>query len=244
MMQEKALRFQLSGKTAMFKKPDVNTYAYFTYNNIHKVALLGLLGAVIGLGGYARQKKQESYPEFYDKLKHLKISIIPDLNKHGIYAKKIQTFNNSVGYASFEEGGNLVVREQWLEDPSWTIYLYDDKSSAFEEVADVLRNQKAVYIPYLGKNDHPACITDVQKVEIKKSKERHIHSLVVGEEVETVTEDFFVTPYYFKEIAPIGMKETYNFYEFAPAILTNNTYIFNEEKQNIYRDGESVVFFY
>ncbi len=243
-MRESALKFQLSGKTAMFKKPDVNSYAYFTYNNIHKVALLGLLGAVIGLGGYAQQGKQESYPEFYDKLKHLKISIIPDLDKHGIYTKKIQTFNNSVGYASFEEGGNLVVREQWLEDPTWTIYLYDDKSSAFEKIADALINRKAEYIPYLGKNDHPANIAKVKPVDIEKTKERNIHSLVVGEGIETVMEDPFVTPYYFKEIAPIGMNETYNFYEFAPTILTNNSYIFKEEKQNIYRDNDNVVFFY
>ena len=38
------LRFSLSGKTAFFKKPEVNTYFYFTYGNIHKVALLGIFG--------------------------------------------------------------------------------------------------------------------------------------------------------------------------------------------------------
>ena len=38
------LRFSLSGKTAFFKKPEVNTYYYFTYGNIHKVALLGIFG--------------------------------------------------------------------------------------------------------------------------------------------------------------------------------------------------------
>ena len=60
---QKAIKFKLSGKTAFFKKPDVNEYAYFTYNNIHKIALLGMLGAVIGLGGY-NQQKENKYPEF------------------------------------------------------------------------------------------------------------------------------------------------------------------------------------
>ena len=46
----KAISFILSGKTACFRKPDVNQFAYFTYNNIHKPALLGLFGAVIGFG--------------------------------------------------------------------------------------------------------------------------------------------------------------------------------------------------
>ena len=39
------------------------------------------------------------YPEFYNKLKDLKISIKP-LSQNGYFNKKIQVFNNSVGYAN------------------------------------------------------------------------------------------------------------------------------------------------
>lgn len=51
----KAVRFTLSGKSAFFKKPEVNTYYYFTYGQIHKVALLGMLGAIAGYNGYAQK---------------------------------------------------------------------------------------------------------------------------------------------------------------------------------------------
>lgn len=165
----KAISFKLSGKTACFRKPDVNVYAYFTYNNIHKPALLGLLGATIGLGGYTKLfdnnrdlKKgalgyDDGYPEFYEKLQNLKVSITP-LAPNGYFSKKIQTFNNSVGYASFEQGGNLVVREQWLENPAWQIMILDDNSEMFQKISDYLLNGKAVFIPYLGKNDHFAKI--------------------------------------------------------------------------------------
>ena len=64
-----ALKFTLKGKTAFFKKPDVNTYFYFTYGNIHKVAILGVLGAVLGLKGYNNQEKNNEYPEFMKNLK-------------------------------------------------------------------------------------------------------------------------------------------------------------------------------
>lgn len=47
-----ALKFTLSGKTAFFKRPEVNTYYYFTFGNIHKVALLGIFGAILGYQGY------------------------------------------------------------------------------------------------------------------------------------------------------------------------------------------------
>lgn len=54
-----ALQFTLSGKDAFFKKPEVNTYHYYTFGQIHKVVLLGMFGAILGYGGYA-QKKWES----------------------------------------------------------------------------------------------------------------------------------------------------------------------------------------
>ena len=148
----KALRFLLRGKTAFFKQPDVNTYCYYTYGCIHKVALLGIFGAMMGFRGYNGQTKAETYPEFYEKLKNLKVSICP-LNEKGYIPKKVQTFNNSVGYASKEEGGNLIVKEQWLENPKWEItFLIDDSQS--RELAERILESRFEFLPYLGKNDH------------------------------------------------------------------------------------------
>ena len=85
----KALKFNLSGKTAFFKKPDVNSYIYFTYGNIHKIAIMGIIGSCLGLGGYNQQTKEEDYPQFYEKLKDLNIAIIPK-NEGGYISKKVQ----------------------------------------------------------------------------------------------------------------------------------------------------------
>lgn len=169
------LRFTLSGSNAFFKKPEVNSYCYFTYGNIHKVALLGMFGAILGYGGYTQQqgyqkkkksvKLEENYPEFYERLKELKISILP-IEKNGLIPKKIQIFNNSVGYASKEQGGNLIVKEQWLEHPKWEICLLLDCEEA-EKIKRALMAKKCVYYPYLGKNDHPADISDVSIEEAK-----------------------------------------------------------------------------
>ena len=63
-----AIKFNLSGKLAHFKNPENNYYIEFTYGNIHKPALLGLLGAMIGLRG-RKQAKNLGYIEYYKKLK-------------------------------------------------------------------------------------------------------------------------------------------------------------------------------
>ena len=50
-----ALKFRLKGKHAFFKIPAVNSYYYFTYAQIHKVALLGIFGAILGYDGYQQR---------------------------------------------------------------------------------------------------------------------------------------------------------------------------------------------
>lgn len=158
-----AIKFTLRGKTAFFKKPEVNSYLYFTYGHIHKVALLGIFGAILGYKGYNQMSKDDEYPEFYEKLKDIKVSIVPN-NKNGIIDKKVNIFNNSIGYASQEKGGNLIVKEQWLENPSWDIYLLlnDEESN---KIARALVNKKYIYLPYLGKNDHIAEVTSVKQIK-------------------------------------------------------------------------------
>lgn len=240
---QKAIKFKLFGKTAFFKKPEVNEYAYFTYNNIHKIALLGMLGAIIGLGGY-NQQKENTYPEFYEKLKDLKIAIVPNKDLKGIYPKKIQTFNNSVGYASNEEGGNLIVREQWLENPSWTIYLYNDEvidKKIYHRLREYLLKRKTVYIPYLGKNDHPATITEVEEIELKKEKLDYLDSIFL-ENIEINDFDSVdELPYLVKEIQPIKLQEQYNFYEYETFIYTN---YYLKDKIDGYKDGKVSLYFF
>ncbi len=171
-----AVKFELSGKTAFFKKPDVNSYIYFTYSNIHKIAILGVLGSILGLEGYAFQQDKD-YPDFYSKLSDMLISIVPK-NKEGFIPKKVQTFNNSVGYASKEQGGNLIVKEQWLENPKWNIYILLDDHLYVNELKDRLLNNRYEYIPYLGKNDHPALIDNVEIATLElKDKFSKIDSL-------------------------------------------------------------------
>lgn len=248
----KAISFELSGKTAMFKKPDVNQYAYFTYNNIHKPALLGLLGAILGLGGYIqlhnhnRGKKpnqsdyNHDYPEFYQKLQHLKISITP-LAPHGYFSKKVQVFNNSVGYASKEAGGNLIVREQWLENPKWKIMILDDGSEMYEKLKGYLLNKQSTFIPYLGKNDHPAKIDKAKEIDLSTElvldEGNYVDSLFIKKREIDGYEREGEIPFVFQEVSPMRLQEEYHFYEYETLCFSNceleempnNTFSFNQK---------------
>lgn len=222
------LKFTLKGKTAFFKKPEVNTYFYFTFGNIHKVALLGIFGAILGLRGYSNADyKSETYPEFYEKLRDLECSIVPT-NKVGFINKKIQLFNNSVGYASQEKGGNLIVKEQWLENPKWDVYVKLNSEIA-NELAESIINSRCIYIPYLGKNDHPADIVDATIIRDCSPIDQYesIDSLFIkdlvqyGDIEEFYEENFDVKVFKYEENLPIGLEEKTNMYFYETFVNTN-----------------------
>ena len=223
----KVLKFRLYGDNAFFKKPDVNTYLYFTYSNIHKVALLGILGAIVGYKGYNQMKKTDKYPEFYEKLKDIKVAIEPEEGSRGDFYKKVQVFNNSIGYYNKDKDErpcNLIVKEQWLEKPSWNIYVLVDSKDT-EKICDYITNYKSIFIPYLGKNDHIANIDEIEIYESEKAADEieSIDSLCPKSYVNfgDSVADMTYMPYKYKENLPIRFNEKTNMYEYETFIYTN-----------------------
>lgn len=258
------IKFTLEGRFGFFKKPDVNTYLYFTYGNIHKVALLGIFGAILGYRGYNQmsfnkkykkdfkgllENKEGFYPEFYEKLSHLKIGVTPievSINK------KVQVFNNSVGYASKEQGGNLIIKEQWLENPSWDIYIVVDDDES-RKLAKSLVDGSFVYIPYLGKNDHLADIKNVELIsEVKEANSLcNIDSLFVkgdfqiveNNDIDEFDESEEAIPIFkYEEKLPVSLDKNTNKYEFRSFIYTNANLI-KIGNANVYDIcGKNIVF--
>lgn len=261
------LQFTLGGRTAFFKKPDVNAYCYFTYGNIHKIALLGMFGAILGYGGYNQMKLQSGnkkeknksneqiYPEFYERLKDMKVSIIPENrnNSGGVFPKKMQVFNNSVGYASGEQGGNLVVKEQWMENPRWDI-CFEINSKETEELAQCLLEQRCIFIPYLGKNDHAA---EIEKVQCYNGIEHLQHFSTIdslcpkkdltlayddNEEREDGEDQDYKEIFKYEEKLPVGLNEITNNYEMESFVFTNMNVQGYGEKVYVV-NGKNIVFY-
>lgn len=260
----KTLKFKLGGTTAFFKKPDVNAYFYFTYGNIHKVALMGMFGAILGYGGYSKQYSEKAkYPEFYERLRNIKIGVVPLGSKTNMaegqdvyFTKKIQTFNNTVGYANLD--GNLIVNEQWLENPCWEIYLLLSGEEE-KKLADYILNYKTIFIPYLGKNDHPANIYEakIENAEDFRLKlPGKINSLFIKDFFNTyvseetkysvdIDDDFTETIFKYEERLPVSLEFSTNQYETKTFVYTNSDVIESKvEKGILYKCGKKVVFFF
>ncbi len=149
---KKLISFVVKAEKGFLKKPDINEGMYLTYNMLHKPAILGILGAIIGLKGY---KKNQEFGEYYLKLKHIPIGVEPIDAEKGNFQKTIVKYTNTTGFASNEAGGNLIIAEQTLIKPSYRIYLLLDTENENEKkLYHNIKEQKAEYLPYLGKNDY------------------------------------------------------------------------------------------
>jgi CRISPR-associated protein Cas5h len=163
--------FDIEAQFGFLKKPDINEGIYLTYNLIHKPALLGIFGAILGLDGYNTEgaMKPNEIPLYRNKLSDLKLAIRPLNSANGNFSKQVIKYTNTIGYASEEQGGVLIVEEQTLIKPCYRIFLLlDIESNEYHKgLLQRLKNNEAEYIPYLGKNDHQLWWYNFQEWEIE-----------------------------------------------------------------------------
>jgi CRISPR-associated protein Cas5h len=252
---QKLFSIDIKADFGLLKKPDTNEPVYLTFNMIHKPALLGIFGAIIGLEGF---KKNGELPEYYEKLKDLKIGIQPLKHESGNYQKTVITYNNTTGMASDEQGGNLMVSEQTLIAPSFRIFILTYENEYHQKLHEYLKENKAEYLPYLGKNDFSLWWDNYNEYDFKpyeakdsfsidsifikteklkgKVKEQDPFELIMSEKGSFI---------YFENL-PIGYQGKPLFqYEYSPFAFTDYPVIQNFKVENLYElnNNEKVQLF-
>ncbi len=230
---QKIISIDLYADFGMLKKPDTNEPIYLTFNMLHKPALLGILGAIIGEAGF---KRKGELPKYYLKLENLKVGIQPLKHEKGNFQKTVIAYNNTTGMASKETGGNLIVNEQTLIAPAFRCYfLLDMENDIHIKIDANLSKNIAEYLPYLGKNEfsiywkaykeYSDAIMFVPKDDFK------IISLYIKDEV--INENKVVQPFSPFDSVPRG--DSYIYFERLP-VAYNKTLLQYEYKNFAYTD--------
>lgn len=221
------LKFTLSGAKATFTRPYYNSY-YSTYSHIHKVALLGLLGAMIGI---RREITKDGTLLAYNELESLKIAIIP-------HKEQFPVIRNTITETSgmYNNGFTYVADYDELCNPAWDIYVYGNNNSHYEKVKEFILEKKSIYGIYLGKNHHFASILDPKILEgFTVSEINKIDSFFILDDIKT-EEDIDDDSYnrrYFIEPMPIAMDRKLNQYKIKDIVLTNETVTWCSNYENI-----------
>ncbi|MDQ1089908.1 type I-B CRISPR-associated protein Cas5b [Siphonobacter sp. SORGH_AS_1065] len=165
------ISFDLRADFGFFRKPDVNDGLQLSYNMLHKPALLGILGAIAGLKGYA-QKGQ--WPQYYKRLKDVQVGIEPlkPYHEKGNFTKTALKYTNTVGYANKAEdgksGANQIIHESTLRSPAYRVYvLLNEADELQHRLLTRIKNQEAEFVPYLGKNEFTAWWENVMEYTVE-----------------------------------------------------------------------------
>lgn len=233
----KLISFDIESNFGFFRKPESNNTLNVSYNMIHRPAILGILGAIIGLEGY---KEKGKFPEYYKRLNHLKIGITPLNHEQGNYLKTPIKYSNTVGYAN--KGATFLTEELTLIAPKYRVYLLlnlnsDDDTSLYNS----LKSKKTEFIPYFGKNEFTAWWDNFIEYEFSLvNSERHlsgkletlfIRNQIIRDSVEEDNssfldmmdaDDFDEVPFMYFERLPVDFDMDLIQYQMEEMVFTNH----------------------
>lgn len=240
----KALKFDLFGKYAFIKNPESNTGTEFSFEHLHKPIVLGILGAVLGYKGKESITKQNPYPEYYQKLKDIKISIIP---KSPIFNSFQETKTNTTGFAN--KNGTQVFTKDILEDVRWTIYILKDSvdEDIWEQLVKLLSKHESKYPLYLGNNSFQAKIDNFEEISVDKIEDEEeividsIFNRNIIEEKYEFTETDKIIPFDLTVYFPVDINELC-LYEYDWLEHTN-LLIDVKSDVNLYEDNDKTFYF-
>lgn len=249
---QKLTSIDLKADFGFFRKPDANNTVNLSYNIAHKPAILGILGAIIGLEGY---KEKSKMPAYYETLKNVKIGIEPLEHEKGNFQKTVIKYSNTVGYAN--NGSTFLTEEATLIKPQYRVYtLLNLEDENQKKLFEYLEEGKAEFLPYFGKNEFAAwwdreSFKDYEFDKIDKPLEDiFIKTMFLKEDLikENKAAPFFdfmsigneEVPFMYFERLPTGFDEALFHYEIGDYALTtfrlkqtigiNNLYFLKKEQ--------------
>lgn len=241
----KALKFDIYGKYAFFKNPENNIGTEFSFEHIHKPAILGILGAVLGLKGKDCTNKDNPYPEYYQVLKDIKVSLIP--NKI-VFNNFKETTTNTTGFAN-KDGGTQVLHRKILQNVRMTIYVLQNNvnDKYWSKLVDLLSKHESTYPLYLGNNSYKAQVDNVSIVELSKLEDVEevvidsIFNKSIIKEKYNYTKNDMMIPYDLMMYSPIDINELM-LYKYDWLELTN-LIIDVKDNVNLYISNDNILYF-
>lgn len=141
-----AFQFRIEGNWAHFKKPETNNNP-LTHDLITKTALIGLIGAVLGI---ERREMKSLFPKLSENL----LYAVQLLN----LVKKVSWGFTSRTAINPTDAGSPKYFE-FLKNPNFRITLAlknKESQSKFKDFLDAVKKNEAVYTPVLGWHNCPA----------------------------------------------------------------------------------------
>lgn len=231
------LKFRLSGRCGMFSNNSINSYVP-TYPHIHKVAVLGLLGSIIGI-----EKEKNNPTKFYKELKSLKIGIVPSKIK---FNTNRSIYTNTTGYYN-KNGSTYLCEYEELINPSWDIYVLNENENIhYSKIKDFILNKKSYFLPYLGRNMWFANIDDIEVLNGNYKDDiigKTIDGIFLKNSNLELSTNNNSDRKYFEFIFPVGLDEKTGCY-IRKNVAISNDYIAKSNGLNLFSVNNKLIYMF
>lgn len=184
----RTVKFKINGNYGHFKIPYSNNNP-LTYSFITKTALIGLIGAVIGI---ERKDFKRLFPILSDNLMY-SLSINNDFIK-----ESISTYScNFDNYSKSDDRPNKTPRPmEYIKNPNWTIYITCisedmETNKLFDNFCYNILNGFYIWKPTLGIKQCDCTITDIEIGDAEKNNGEFITKTFVTD-YPTTDEDIII----------------------------------------------------
>jgi CRISPR-associated protein Cas5h len=229
------ISFTISGSVAFFKDPHRNDIEC-TYPHIHRPAILGICGAILGLRG------RESDMEYYKKLGTMGISVVPSRIKFDTF---VDTSTNTTGFANIKTKDTQIIRRQMIVNPSWDIYLKQNNvdTELWNELIKRLINKNFVYTIGLGHKHLLADITNVvvgNMYIVDNTEVEYIDSMIYKCDINDIIETNRI-----EFTAPVSLYKFEKYWQYKNKKLFYTTNFIEDINNNvqIYNTGDRFIRF-
>lgn len=157
----KGIQIIIKGNWGHFKKPETNNNP-LSHDLITKTALIGLIGAVLGI---EREEMKSKFPELSEDLLYGVQLLNPVKKISWGFTSRTAINPTAAGTPKYFE---------FLKDPSFlvSILLKEKRSTAiFDDFMNAIKQDEAVYTPVLGWHNCPADLEFMSEGEFSEIKE-------------------------------------------------------------------------
>jgi CRISPR-associated protein Cas5h len=169
-------------------------------------------------------KAELQFPEYYRKLKHLKIGIKPLVDRKNFpFNKTMNKYNSRNSYFGGAKYENIPISEQLLIKPEYRIYIYENDVKILDELAERIKNNNPIFMPYLGKNEFIVNFDNLEiidEIEPITSEPVHISSIFLrienNEDGHYLKTDKMKRPSREGSVAVTGLPQGFKFLEHYP----------------------------
>lgn len=158
----KVYSFDVSGDFAVFRDPSVTT-AQTTYTAPSKTHIIGLLGALIGVG--RSKTKNEIFSDGFKDLYKKTLVGIEVLSE--IPPERVSFVTNHRSLKKSKKSVTKPFRAEFLREPRFRIY-YATNDEYAEKIQDAMMKNSFFYTPYLG---HAFCLARISNFRESDSKD-------------------------------------------------------------------------